>query len=154
MKTFVDNIVVRSADAKARMLELWDEARQGGLTEENMVAYIDAWEAELQQSQRLNFLRWPIMNQKVHQNPVIWGDYTAEVENVRRFMKERIKWMDNKLGYTYVPAGISIATPDYNLPYEIWSVSGQSVGNNWDMLAPGIYLVRQGQATQKVVKTK
>ena len=154
MRTFVDNIVVRSASAKARMLELWAEARQGGLTEENMVDYIDAWEEELQQSQRLNFLRWPIMNQKVHQNPVTWGSYTAEVQNVRRFMKERIKWMDNKLGYTYVPDGISVATSEHHLPDMIWSLSGQPLGCDMSTLPPGIYVVRHGQTTQKVVKTR
>ena len=154
MRTFVDNIVVRSANAKTRLLELWDEARQGGLTEENMVAYIDAREEELQQSQRLNFLRWPIMNQKVHQNPKTWGSYTAEVENVRRFMKERIAWMDTKLNYTYEPSGIAVATPDYSLPYVVWSVSGQPMGTDLGCLPPGIYVVRQGQKAQQVVKTK
>ena len=154
MRTFVDNIVVRSANAKAKLLELWAEARQGGLTEENMVDYIDAWEEELQQSQRLNFLRWPIMNQKVHQNPKIWGSYTAEVQNVRRFMKERIKWMDNKLGYIYEPSGITVATSASNLPDVIWSLSGQPLGCDMSTLPPGIYVVRQGQTTRKMVKTK
>ena len=94
------------------------------------------------------------MNQKVHQNPKIWGGYTAEVENVRRFMKERIKWMDNKLGYTYVPAGITYTTPDKHQPYEIWSVSGQFMGSNLTTLPAGIYVVHQGRKTQKVVITK
>ena len=62
--------------------------------------------------------------------------------------------MDNKLGYIYEPSGITVATPDFNLPYKVWSVSGQPLGNNLDLLEPGIYLVRQGQTTQKVVKTK
>ena len=154
MKTFVDNIVVRSANAKARMLELWDEARQGGLTEENMLDYIDAREEELQQSQRLNFLRWPIMNQKVHQNPTTWGSYAAEVENVRRFMKERFVWMDNKLGYKYEPSGITVATPEHNFSDMVWSLSGQPLGSDMSTLPPGIYVVRQGQTTQKVVKTR
>jgi hypothetical protein len=154
MKTFVDNIVVRSANAKARMLELWDEARQGGLTEENMVDYIDAREEELQQSQRLNFLRWPIMNQKVHQNPTTWGSYAAEVDNVRRFMKERFVWMDNKLGYKYEPSGITVATPEHNFSDMVWSLSGQPLGSDMSTLPPGIYVVRQGQTTQKVVKTR
>ena len=156
MRNFVDNIVVRSATAKARMYELWDEARQGGLTEENMVAYIDALEEELQQSQKLNFLRWPIMNQRVHQNPRLWGSYMAEVQNVRRYIKERFTWMDNKLGYTYVPqpTGITTATTDRHLPYTVWSMSGALLGSDITTLAPGIYLVRQGQFTQKMVKRR
>ena len=35
MKTFVDNIVVKNAEARAQMLNIWDEARQAGLTEDN-----------------------------------------------------------------------------------------------------------------------
>ena len=145
--------MVHSSDARAKMLEIWEEARKGGLTEENMVAYIDALEEELQQSQRLNFLRWPIMNQKVHQNPRTWGSYSAEVQNVRRFMKERFAWMDSKLGYNPNLDGISTTKLDDNRPYTIWSVDGQS-RDNLAGQPNGVYIIRQGQTTHKVVKTK
>lgn len=153
MKTFVDNIVVHSSDARAKMLEIWDEARKGGLTEENMVSYIDALEEELQQSQRLNFLRWSIMNQKVHQNPRTWGSYSAEVQNVRRFFKERLAWMDKKLGYESNPDGLSTTKLDDNRSYTIWSVDGQS-RDNLTGQPNGVYIIRQGQTTRKVLKTK
>ena len=153
MKNFVDNIVVRNATARARLLELWDEARQGGVTEEGMVAYLDSLEEDLQRSQQLNFVRWPIMNQRVHQNPRIWGSYAAEVENVRSFLKERIQWMDNKLGYVYEPhSGIELARLDYDRPYTVWTLSGQPQGTHLDALPRGIYIVRQGQLARKVVK--
>ena len=109
MKEFVDNIVVRDAAAKRQLLAIWDEARQSGLTEENMIAYIDRLEAELQQSQRLNFLRWPILNQRVHQNPPT------------------------------------------KQPYQVFSLSGQPCGNSLEGLSPGIYIIRQGTAAQKIV---
>ena len=151
MKTFVDNIVIRSSDAKAKMVAIWDMARQGGLTEENLVATIDALEAELQQSQRLNFMRWPIMKQYVHLNPAIWGSYEAEVQNVRRFMKERLAWMDRRLDYTYVPSGISEAVVDFSRPYQVFSLAGQFRGTSLDGLRPGIYVIRQGAATKKIM---
>ena len=151
MRSFVDKIVVLNADAKAQMFNIWDEARQAGLTEENLVAYIDAMESELQQSQRLNFLRWDIMNTKVHQNPKLWGSYTAEVQNVRRFMKERLAWMDRKLNYTYVPNAIVERDIDLALPYQVFSLSGQYYGHSLDGLRPGVYVVRQGQSARKMV---
>ena len=92
MRSFVDKIVILNAAAKAQMLDIWDEARQSGLTEENMIAYIDRLETDLLQSQRLNFLRWPIMNQRVHQNPPTKGSFQAEVEVLRTYMKERFAW--------------------------------------------------------------
>ena len=64
-----------------------------------MTQFIDEQEAVLDQSQRLNFMRWPILNQYVHQNPRIWGSYKAEVNNVRKFMTKRIQWMDKKLNF-------------------------------------------------------
>lgn len=99
MKTLVNKIVVQNSEAKQQLAYLWERARRKGLTEEYMIAYIDAQEQMLMESQRLNFLRWPIMKQYVHQNPTIWGSYEAEVENVRRYIKERIEWMDAKLGF-------------------------------------------------------
>ena len=151
MRTFVDNIVVRDAAAKQQLLSIWGEARQSGLTEENMISFVDRWEADLQQSQRLNFLRWPIMNQRVHQNPPTKGSYQAEVEVLRTFMKERLLWMDRKLGYTYKPNAISELPVDKDKPYQVFSLSGLFCGSSQESLSPGIYLIRQGSATQKIV---
>ena len=151
MRNFVDNIVINNAATKRQLLEIWDEARQSGLTEAYMLAYIDRWAAELEQSQRLNFLRWPILNQKVHQNVVAKGSFQAEVEVVRTFMKERIAWMDKKLGYTYKPSGISELRFDETQPYQVFLLSGQPYGNSVDNLSPGIYVVRQGTIAKKIV---
>ena len=151
MKSFVDNIVVNNAKAKTQLYNIWDEARQGGLTEENLVAYIDQMEEDLAQSQRLNFTRWNIMNTKVHQNPKLWGSFTAEVQNVRRFMKERLAWMDKKLKYTYVPSAILDVNVDLAQPYQVFTLSGQPCGTSLDGLRPGIYIVRQGMTSKKII---
>ena len=99
LRTLVDRIVIDDAAAKQQLLAIWEQARKAGLTEEAMLQYIDEQEAMLMQSQRLNFMRWPILNEYVHQNPRIWGSYEAEVENVRNYIKQRIPWMDNKIGF-------------------------------------------------------
>lgn len=151
MKTFVDNIVVKDATAKRQLVEIWDEARRSGLTEENLLACIDHWASELEQSQRLNFLRWPILNQRVHQNPPTKGSFQAEVEVVRTFIKERLLWMDKKLGYTYIPNGINELRLDMAQPYQVYSLSGQPYGNSIESLPSGIYVIRQGIKTQKIV---
>ena len=70
------------------------------ITEDALLAVVDYYAAELEESQKLNFIRWNIMKQIVHQNPKAWGSYNAEVENVRRYIRERIKWMDKKLSYS------------------------------------------------------
>lgn len=152
MRSFVNSIVINNAKAKAKLLDIWDEVRQDGLNDEYMTEYIDQWEDSLQQSQQLNFLRWPIMNQKVHQNPKLWGSYKAEVQNVRRFMQERFAWMDKRLNYTYVPSAIQTsAQMAEDQPTVVYSLSGLLMGNSLHGLPAGTYIVRKGQQVRKVV---
>ena len=99
LRRWVDKIVVNDADAKRQLAALWEQLRRGGLTEESLLGYVDEQAAMLDQSQRLNFMRWPIMSQYVHQNPRIWGSYQGEVDNVKRYLRERLKWIDRKLGF-------------------------------------------------------
>ena len=152
MRELADLFVLRNQTSQTMLLDIWDKARHADLTEEHLVAFIDQMEAELAASQTLNFMRWPILNTKVHMNPKTWGSYAAEVENVRRFMKERLAWMDKRLGYTYVPNGIEEVEVDMNLPYEVFTLSGQACGDNLEGLRPGVYIVKQGKTTKKVVK--
>ena len=81
------------------------------VTEQTLLDVVDSYVSELNQSQLLNFKRWNIMNEKIHGNPKVFGSYEAEVENIRNFIKNRIVWIDNKLGY--MPnALIHINNPD------------------------------------------
>ena len=73
MRTLVDNIVINDAAAKQQLKDLWAQLRRNGFTEESMLAYIDEQAELLDHSQQLNFLRWPILNQYVHQNPAARG---------------------------------------------------------------------------------
>lgn len=156
MRSFVNNIIVQTASTQDRLLAIWDEARHNGIDQDHLVAFVDSMEEELLQSQELNFLRWPIMNRIVHQNPRIWGSYEAEVENVRDFIRKRVEWMDNRLGYTYVPESISTISDsdsddiDFSRPYSVYSLSGQILGTNLQALPTGIYIVRQGHLVKKV----
>ena len=150
MNTFVDNIVVRNADAKAKMLDIWGNSRQDRINEQHLIAYIDSMEASLQQSQKLNFTRWPIMNEEVHQNPPVAGSYDAEVEVVRQFIRERLLWMDKKLGYDYAYEGITETKVDFTQPYQVFNMAGMSCSKSLKSLPPGVYIVRQGQRIAKI----
>ena len=150
MKSFVDNIVMRNTAAQTLLFEIWDKARQNCINEQHLIAYIDSMEARLQQSQKLNFTRWPIMNERVHKNPVVWGDYAAEVQNVRRYISERLQWFDNKLGYTYIHDGIVAIKTDFKQPYQVFNMAGQPCSRNLQSLPAGIYIIKQGQHTTKI----
>ncbi len=150
MRTFVDNIIVRSDEAKTKILEIWGKARENGINEQHLLDYINKQEAYLDASQKLNFMRWPVMNEIVHENPKVWGSYAEEVQNVRRFLSERLLWIDDKLGYVCEPKGITESTLDFTQPYHVYNLSGQPCSGNLEHLPRGIYIVRQGRNSRKV----
>jgi hypothetical protein len=70
------------------------------ITEEVLLDVVDRYANDLETSQKLNFMRWSILNSTVHQNPRTYGSYAGEVDNVKNYIRQRIKWMDIKLGYS------------------------------------------------------
>ena len=99
LRTLVDQIVVQDNASKQQLASIWAEIRRAGFTEESFNAYIDEQAAMLAQSQRLNFMRWNILNSRVHQNPTTYGSYEGEVNNVHNYINYRISWLDTKLGF-------------------------------------------------------
>ena len=76
------------------------------INEGSLLQVIDDNAALLDQSQKLNFMRWDILGTQVHMNPQVLYTYSAEVANVRNFVKNRLIWMDKKLGY--IPSAVNV----------------------------------------------
>lgn len=103
MGSFVNRVLSDKA-AKQRLADIWADMRDRSLfTSASMVAYVDSMAQVLQASQKLNFIRWPILNQRVHQNPSAKGSYNAEVDVLRQYFPTRIAWIDNFLNYKAAP---------------------------------------------------
>ena len=80
------------------MAAMWNDARtERGVTPESLTAYIDSTAQEMMQSQRLNFMRWPILNQLVQVNPRAGGSYEVEVDWIKEYIENRIPWLDNMI---------------------------------------------------------
>ncbi len=100
MRQFVKRIVKEDAKAIKQMQELWADARRNKkIYESSLLKYIDQTAELLEASQQLNFKRWNIMGSYVHQNPKVWGSYEKEVENVKNYVKARLKKMDKWLKF-------------------------------------------------------
>lgn len=87
VKQMVTRIVKNDSAAKARLAEIWDQ-KKASLADLN--TYVDQTAALLEESQELNFKRWPIMNATVHQNPRIEGSYEGEVKRVKDYISDRL----------------------------------------------------------------
>jgi len=97
MRTFVSRVATTQTTT---INKLWTTARdKNGFTWENMSKYVDSLVNVIDQSQQLNFIRWKILDQKVHQNFQALGTYQAEVDFMKNYIKDRFVWMDHKIGY-------------------------------------------------------
>ena len=93
VKQMVSRIVKEDPKAKERLMEIWEEAcKNGGLRDMN--TYVNQTAAMLQESQELNFKRWPILSEKVHQNYQALGSYDAEVKVVKTYIEGRLSHFD------------------------------------------------------------
>lgn len=149
-----------------RLTEIYSHYRdQGVITKDILLQVVDSCANILDKSQDLNFKRWQIMNTRVHENPVIYGSYKAEVDNVRNYIANRIEWMDNKIGYVPGPgqdisqakeSTITLYTTKENIclnlsetyDISIFNLSGSiikktslPIGNHTINIAPGAYII-------------
>ena len=99
MRSFTDHIL-SDPYAAALFRSIWADARDCQRMEVNsLVHFVDSMEQVLMASQRLNFLRWPILGQYVHMNAFAYPTYAQEVNMVRRCVTQRVGWMDHMLDY-------------------------------------------------------
>ena len=93
IREFVTRIVKNDPEAKKRLVELWEKAcSEGKLTELNK--FVEGTAEMLQESQELNFKRWKILNECVHQNFQALGSYDAEVNTVKTYINGRLTKFD------------------------------------------------------------
>ena len=84
----------------AKLQELWAKLRKKGNFEpEDLAADVDSLRYEVRASANLNFIRWPYLNQWLSLNPAVPGNWEAEVDRVRDFVRDRVAWMDEMLSY-------------------------------------------------------
>jgi len=155
-KGFVRRIFSDSG-IQQRLKEIYSQYRDKDIiTEEELLKVVSDNAEKLAVSQDLNFKRWRIMNEKVHENPVIYGSYEGEVQNVKNYIANRIKWVDKKLNYVRtnvgdnpylaensVLSGISIYTYDGTIYLEgaTENVTLRVVNVNGQVLADGVNMI-------------
>lgn len=131
------------------MKDIWSDTRNDkGLTSDGLLGYVEQMAQRLEASQQLNFMRWPILNTKVHMNPATYGSYRGEVDNLKSYIANRILWMDRKVGL-HLPSAIgSVAVGRIYVQGRTLMVSDQPEGSLLAVYAPTGQLVYRGFAPQ------
>ncbi|MGM9838429.1 MAG: CotH kinase family protein [Paludibacteraceae bacterium] len=165
--------ILNRTEVETQLKALWQTMRdKRNFTPESMCAYIDSIAQDMDASQRLNFTRWPILNQYVHMNPVVYGTYAEHINALKQYATRRIEWLDRKLDYTPStgiadvdtdsPIAISVQ-PDGTItllgssaPYAVYDLAGSlcatgSADAPARLSAHGVYIVAIGTHAYKVV---
>lgn len=72
----------------------WKELRKSVFTNEYFTGMIDRLSEELNDSQKRNFKRWPILETYVWPNPYVGGSYQNEIDFLKKWIQARLDWMD------------------------------------------------------------
>ncbi len=108
VRSLIPRIINSTKDLQC---EQWSIARlDRGLSADQMVHLVDSLAEMADVSQRLNFIRWPILNSYVHQNFQALGSYKAEVNFMKNYIRSRMDWMDNKVGLDEKYSAVEPAT--------------------------------------------
>ena len=162
----------KRSDYQSELKKRWAELRSGVWHTKVMDAYLDSMKTYLTKAADRNFKRWPNLGQNSGQNdpdpePMKYctsqgGGYgmgmggnnadtwDGEVEHLRKKMKERMQWMDQKLGFTEPanpivtePVDPSIHEPDWQNDSKkndsIPDNPPQDIADNFSRLSPTNY---------------
>lgn len=91
--------VMSDPQTAEELRHLWGAVRDNGLSYDYLAGQIDYYASLMDESQQLNFERWPILNTPVHDNAAARGSFQAEVNHIKDFCRKIISHFDSKIGY-------------------------------------------------------
>ena len=94
LRDMVTRIVKEDTAARDRLIEIWNGMRSSNFNEASLLEYVGQTQALLEESQQLNFKRWKILNEQVHQNYQALGSYSAEVYVIKNYIRQRLTTLD------------------------------------------------------------
>jgi hypothetical protein len=87
-------------DFAQRYVDRWTALRQSSLSTSNVLGRVDEMAALLDESQKRNYERWPVMGITVNPNWFVADTYAGEVNWMKEWISKRLAWMDAQ----FVPA--------------------------------------------------
>ena len=93
MDTFAIKIL-SNKNTIEKLKEIWKKYTENNVTKEKLVNYINEETKLIDESQKLNFMRWDILNSLVLVNPVARGSFEAEVDYLKEYIQKRFDITD------------------------------------------------------------
>ena len=155
MLYFAQRILLKDPSTVNEILAVWMKARRGALKAEYLKGLVDEYAELLNASQALNFMRWPILSQKVHQNPVVYGSYEQECAAVKNYIDRQLAHLDKVVGYEPESdeefQGVTDIESDNDSTAEYYTLTGIRIEKPAE---PGVYIERRNGSAQKIAVTR
>jgi hypothetical protein len=87
----------KDPDFRQQWIDRWAELRTKQFALTNILARIDGFASELQESQERNFRRWPILGQWVWPNSFVGKTYPQEIDWMKKWIEQRLAWIDRQV---------------------------------------------------------
>lgn len=164
-------IMITDMGTRKDISRVWSLAvNDRDLKPESLKQFVREHAELLKDAQRLNFMRWPILNQRVHENPRDEPTYEIAVQNILDFIDERYAQLHASLGYdpnisavhtVDVPdataairaEGRTIRCSDPAVRFSVCNLQGITVFEGKGAtapLAPGLYIVSAEGSNKKI----
>ncbi len=112
-RTMARRIMISDFGTRKDISRVWSLAvNDRDLKPESLKQFVREHAELLKDAQRLNFMRWPILNQRVHENPRDEPTYEIAVQNVLDFIDERYAQLHASLGYDPDMSAVHTVTSD------------------------------------------
>ena len=97
------NRILSDPFAMTTLYDMWSNMRKSRLfSPESMIAYVDSLGQVMDESQKLNFTRWDNLGELLTLQQFAPGTYQGELDIIRNYLRNRISWIDNMLGYANI----------------------------------------------------
>lgn len=115
------NALIADGNVLQALKENWAYVRaNGSVNSSNLLAQVNMFEDSLSLSQKLNFTRWPILNTRINMSQEAYGSFSAEVNRLKTYIPNRLKWFDKTLSLQNFSSQLSISSATWSticLPY-------------------------------------
>lgn len=83
-------------DFGQRYVDRWSQLRTNLLATKKILARIDELAALLQEPQKRNFEKWPIMGRPINPNYLVGATYEQEITMLKTYVEKRLEWIEKQ----------------------------------------------------------
>jgi len=83
-------------DFSQRYVDRWSQVRTNVFATQRVLARVDELAALLQESQKRNYEKWPILGRAINPNYFVGSSYEEEVMWMKKFIETRLDWIEKQ----------------------------------------------------------